>query len=353
MKTNFERIDALRAGEALCHADWVALLSSDVQADFDYARTIAHALTQAHFGRRIFIRGLIEFTNICKQDCYYCGIRRSNPKVSRYRMEQASILAACAQGYALGCRTFVLQGGEDAYWDDARMCALVAAIAAQHPDCAITLSLGERSRASYEALFQAGARRYLLRHETADGAHFAQLHPPQQQLSTRLRALRSLKDIGYQTGCGMMIGSPGQSAETLACDMEFIAELQPEMVGVGPFLPHEDTPFRAEAAGSVPRSLFVLSLLRIMRPKLLLPATTALGTAQQDGRLCGIEAGCNVLMPNITPQDMRHHYQLYNGKLGTQDCPEDSIALLRTQLATIGYEMTVDRGDYREEEVVS
>lgn len=344
--TNIARIRSLERGETLSHADWVALLSTDTASDRAYARARAQAIAFTHFGRRIYTRGLIEFTNHCKQDCLYCGIRRSNGSLLRYRLTEREILQCCMEGHALGCRTFVLQGGEDAHWTDARLTQLISSIKRQHPDCAVTLSLGERSRQSYERLFQAGAARYLLRHETADAGHFGKLHPASQTLETRMRCLHDLREIGYQTGCGMMIGTPHQTPETLAADMEFIAAFQPHMVGVGPFIPHKDTPLGAAPLGSVSRCLFVLSLLRILLPEVLLPATTALGTAQQDGHLQGMDCGCNVVMPNLTPGSMRNHYQLYDGKIGTQDCPEDSIQLLQAQLARHHYELVVSRGDY-------
>ena len=242
----------------------------------------------------------------------------------------------------------MLQGGEDGWFTDERMCAIVREIKSKFPDCAVTLSLGERSRESYQALFDAGADRYLLRHETADEDHYRILHPAEQTLQNRLRCLRDLKDIGYQTGCGIMVGSPGQTPATLARDMVFMQEFKPEMIGVGPFLPHGDTPFRDEPAGSVELTLFILALCRIMLPDVLLPATTALGTAESDGRIRGVLAGCNVVMPNLSPAAVRKKYMLYDNKAGTGLTAAEGIALLRRQMESIGYEVAVGRGDYKE-----
>ena len=301
---------------------------------------------EARFGRRVFFRGIIEFTNYCKNDCYYCGIRCSNRCLSRYRLTEDEILSCCEEGYRLGYRTFVLQGGEDGWWTDEKIAALVRRIRAQYPDCAITLSIGEKSREAYQAFFDAGADRYLLRHETANEAHYAKLHPARQTLSNRIRCLRDLKDIGYQTGAGMMIGAPYQTAETLAQDMEFLADLRPEMVGMGPFLPHRDTPFRDFPHGSAELTLYLLSLVRLLLPDALLPATTALGTLDASGRQQGVLSGCNVVMPNLSPMAVRQKYLLYDNKAGIGDDGESSLRKLRAQMQEIGYEVAVGRGDY-------
>ena len=328
---------------------WERLFTEYTQADADLAIALARQRTLERFGRKIWFRGIVEFSNICKCDCHYCGIRCSNHQVSRYRLSPEDILECCAEGYGAGFRTFVLQGGEDGWFTDERMCAIVRQIKEKWPECAVTLSLGERSRESYEALFEAGADRYLLRHETADESHYALLHPAKQTLANRLRCLRDLKDIGYQTGCGIMVGSPGQTPATLAKDMIFMQEFRPQMVGVGPFLPHRDTPFRAEKPGSVELTLFVLALCRLMLPGVLLPATTALGTAEADGRVRGVLAGCNVIMPNLSPASVRKKYMLYDNKAGSDLTAEEGIALLRSQMEAIGYEVVIGRGDYQEE----
>ena len=328
---------------------WERLFTEYTQSDADFAIELARQRTLERFGRKIWFRGIVEFSNICKCDCHYCGIRCSNHQVSRYRLSLEDILECCAEGYGAGFRTFVLQGGEDGWFTDERMCAIIREIKNKWPDCAVALSLGERSRESYQAMFDAGADRYLLRHETADEDHYALLHPAKQTLQNRLRCLRDLKDIGYQTGCGIMVGSPGQTPATLAKDMVFMQEFRPQMVGVGPFLPHKDTPFRGEKPGSVELTLFVLALCRLMLPGVLLPATTALGTAEADGRVRGVLAGCNVIMPNLSPASVRKKYMLYDNKAGSDLTAEEGVALLRSQMEAIGYEVVIGRGDYQEE----
>ena len=342
-------IRRLRRERRLSREEWETIFSTYDREDLDLAMELARELTRERFGKRIWFRGIVEFSNICKCDCYYCGIRCSNHNVSRYRLTEDDILACCAEGYEGGFRTFVLQGGEDGWFTDERMCDIIRSIKERFPDCAVTLSLGQRSRASYQALFDAGADRYLLRHETADPDHFALLHPESQTLESRMQCLKDLKEIGYQTGCGIMVGTPGQTPATLATDMLFMEEFQPQMVGIGPFLPHRDTPFRAEAAGSVELTLLTLALCRLMLPQVLLPATTALGTAEEDGRVRGVLAGCNVIMPNLSPASVRQKYMLYDNKAGTELTAAEGIALLRQQMASIGYEVAVGRGDFGKE----
>lgn len=347
--TNIERIDLLNREHRLKKSQWIQLFSTFTPEDTAYAKNLAREITDARFGKRIYFRGIVEFSNICKNDCYYCGIRCSNREVSRYRLTPEDILACCQEGYEAGFRTFVLQGGEDGWFSDARMCDIIRTIKSYYPDCAVTLSLGERSRESYQRLFDAGADRYLLRHETADPIHYAHLHPPRQTLADRMRCLADLKEIGYQTGCGIMVGSPGQTPETLAEDMVFMQAFQPQMVGIGPFLPHKDTPFREEASGSVDTTLFILALCRILLPQVLMPATTALGTAEADGRKLGVLAGCNVVMPNLSPAQVRKKYMLYDNKAGTDLTAQQGIALLRRQMEEIGYEVVIGRGDFGKE----
>ena len=343
-------IQVLHQSRKLTENEWQQLFADYDEEDVALARSLAREIALERFGKRLWFRGIVEFSNICKQNCLYCGIRRDNHKVCRYRLTPEEILDCCADGYEGGFRTFVLQGGEDGWFTDERMCAIVREIKAKFPDCAVTLSLGERSRESYQALFDAGADRYLLRHETADEAHYRLLHPAEQTLQNRLRCLRDLKEIGYQTGCGIMVGSPGQTPATLARDMVFMQEFRPEMIGVGPFLPHGDTPFRDEPAGSVELTLFILALCRIMLPDVLLPATTALGTAESDGRIRGVLAGCNVVMPNLSPAAVRKKYMLYDNKAGTELTASQGVALLRRQMESIGYEVAIGRGDYQSED---
>ena len=346
---NRELIDLLNRQHRLEKEQWVQLFETYTEEDLNYAMNLAREIAVARFGKKIYFRGIVEFSNICKNDCYYCGIRCSNRKVSRYRLTPEDILKCCDEGYAAGFRTFVLQGGEDGWFTDDRMCAIVRAIKGKYPDCAVTLSLGERSRESYQAMFDAGADRYLLRHETADEAHYSLLHPAHQTLQNRLQCLKDLKEIGYQTGCGIMVGSPGQTPETLTKDFLFMQELDPQMVGIGPFLPHRDTPFRDKKPGSVDLTLLCLALCRIMLPRVLLPSTTALGTAESDGRKLGVLAGCNVIMPNLSPAAVRKKYMLYDNKAGTDLTAAEGIALLRQQMEEIGYEVVVGRGDFGKE----
>lgn len=310
---------------------------------------LAQETAQKSFGRQIFVRGLIEFTNYCKNDCYYCGIRRSNKNAARYRLTQEEILECCRAGYGLGFRTFVLQGGEDYFYSDEDIAAIVRAIKTQHPDCAVTLSIGERSRETYALWKKAGADRYLLRHETADCAHYAKLHPAELSAKNRQNCLHTLKELGYQAGAGFMVGSPYQTAENLADDLMFLQKLRPQMIGIGPFIPHHDTPFKDEPAGSVELTLVLLAVLRLLFPHVLLPATTALGTLAPGGRLLGIKAGANVIMPNLSPQNVRGKYLLYDNKLHTGAEAAEALNELQREVASIGYRIVSARGDYTEE----
>ena len=311
-----------------------------------YLAELADRQRREVYGTDVYIRGLIEISNICKNDCLYCGIRRSNRNCQRYRISPEEILGCCDEGYALGFRTFVMQGGEDGYFTDEQLVPLIQEIKGRYPDCAVTLSLGERTKESYQALFDAGADRYLLRHETADKAHYETLHPAQMSFENRMECLRNLKDIGYQVGCGFMVGSPGQTAAHLARDLEFIQEFQPEMCGIGPFIPQRDTPFGREAAGSVELTVFLLSIIRLIHPGVLLPATTALGTMDPMGREKGIRAGANVVMPNLSPASVRKKYALYDNKLSDGAESAQCVAELRQRIERIGYEVVTDRGDY-------
>ena len=309
------------------------------------ARERAVRLRQQHYGNQVFIRGLVEVGNICKNDCLYCGIRRSNRNCQRYRLDRGQILACCEEGYALGFRTFVMQGGEGNPEAVLPACDLIRELKRRHPDCAVTLSLGEYPREVYEALFDAGADRYLLRHETADRAHYEKLHPAEMSFDNRMRCLRDLQEMGFQTGCGFMVGSPYQTNRTLAKDLKFIEELHPAMCGIGPFIPHRDTPFRDRPAGTKELTLYLLSLLRIQRPDLLLPATTALGTVSTEGHRLGIQAGANVIMPNLSPLSVRAKYTLYDGKAISGSEAAEGLAQLKKSMRSIGYEVVVSRGD--------
>ena len=344
---NQKLIDKLKETHSLELKEWERLIDTCTKEDLDYAMKLSREIAIREYGKTIYFRGIIEFSNFCKCDCYYCGIRKSNKCAQRYRLTKADILECCREGYENGFRTYVLQGGEDGWFTDEKMCEIVRSIRENYPDCAVTLSLGERDFESYKMLKEAGADRYLLRHETIDEVHYKELHPEKQKLETRIRCLRDLKTLGYQTGCGIMVGTPNQTPEILAKDMKFMEEFQPAMIGIGPFLPHKDTPFRDEEKGSVELTLFLLALCRIMIPKVLLPATTALGTVEAAGRKQGVLAGCNVIMPNLSPLSVRKKYILYDEKAGTNISASEGIALLRQQMEEIGYEVVIGRGDVK------
>jgi len=302
-------------------------------------------LRKLYYGDKVFTRGLIEFTNYCKNNCYYCGIRCQNPHAKRYRLSREEILDCCENGYELGFQTFVLQGGEDPFFTDERMTEIIREIKTRYPDCALTLSIGERSFESYRRFREAGADRYLLRHETADEAHYRKLHPENLTLANRKRCLRDLKALGYQVGAGFMVGSPGQTSAELAEDLCFLEEQQPEMVGIGPFIPHHETPFAEAEAGSVDLTLFLLSVIRILLPKVLLPATTALGTLDPRGREKGLLAGANVVMPNLSPVKNRKQYDLYDNKICTGEEAAECRECLAHRVESVGYRLVTERGD--------
>lgn len=356
MSTYREIVDEIREKQDITLEQLQILLSevavgmaqrSSEKEETSYLYQQARQVADAAYGKRVFKRGLIEFTNYCKNDCYYCGIRRSNANAGRYRLEKQTILDCCKRGYELGFRTFVLQGGEDGYFTDERVCEIVSAIRKSFPDCAITLSIGERSKESYQKYFDAGANRYLLRHETANDAHYRKLHPEELSLTNRKQCLYNLKEIGYQVGCGFMVGSPGQTVEMLYEDLQFIKELQPHMVGIGPFIPQKDTPFGAKAAGTLEQTLRLLAIIRLIHPHVLLPATTALGTIHENGRELGVLAGANVVMPNLSPKDAREKYTLYDNKIHSGDEAAEGDANLRKRMLKIGYELVAERGDYK------
>lgn len=336
----------LEREHSLSRDEWVYLFEHRDAKSLEYLKQRARAVADRHFGKDIYTRGLIEFTNYCRNDCLYCGIRRSNRKAERYRLTREEILQCCEDGYTLGFRTFVLQGGEDESYSDEDIVEIVRSIKAGFPDCAVTLSIGEKSRASYLRFFEAGADRYLLRHETADFEHYRRLHPPELSPEHRRECLWSLKEIGYQVGTGFMVGAPGQTAECLAEDMLFIRELEPHMVGIGPFVPHHETPLAKEPGGSVELTLWCIGVLRLMLPQALIPATTALGTIAPDGREQGILAGANVVMPNLSPVAVRKKYELYDNKICTGEEAAECRFCLAGRMERIGYHIAVSRGDH-------
>lgn len=347
MKQGIQIIDTLQKNQNITLENLRFLLETQDKEVLEYLKHRARQTTLAIYDNHIYIRGLIEFTNICKNDCLYCGIRKSNTNAERYRLTKEDILSCCHIGYELGFRTFVLQGGEDGYFTDELICDIVSSIKKLHPDCAVTLSIGEKTFESYQKYFDAGADRYLLRHETANEAHYQSLHPSELSLEIRKRCLKALKDIGYQTGCGFMVGSPNQTIETLYEDLQFIRSLQPQMVGIGPFIPHKDTPFADKPAGTLDQTLRLLSIIRLIHPHVLLPATTALGTIHPQGRELGILSGANVVMPNLSPSQVRKKYMLYNDKISTGEESAEGLEDLKRRMESIGYQVVVARGDYK------
>lgn len=309
----------------------------------------ADEIRRANYGEDVYIRGLIEFSNYCKNNCYYCGIRCGNTKAVRYRLTKADIMECCAQGYSLGFRTFVLQGGEDPHFTDEVMCDIIAEIRQNYPDCAITLSVGERSRESYQAYFNAGANRFLLRHETATDDHYRRLHPENLSLQNRKQCLFDLKEIGFQVGSGFMVGSPYQSDDNLVADLRFLQTLQPDMIGIGPFIRHEDTPFATFDSGDLYKTLRLVSILRLMFPYALIPSTTALGTIHPQGREMGLRAGANVVMPNLSPKSVRELYMLYDNKISTDEEAAESVDKLKKKVVSAGYRVVTARGDVKKE----
>lgn len=331
-------------------AELKALLTCD-SSSFDAIRVAAVESAQRVFGNNIFVRGLIEISSHCKNNCLYCGLRRDNTSAERYRLTASQILECCKDGYNLGLRTFVLQGGEDSFWSDSRLIPLVERIATLYPDAAITLSLGERSKESYKALFSAGATRYLLRHEAADRELYHALHPSDMSFNNRMRCIENLLEIGFQTGVGMMVGVPGQTIDHIVRDIEYIVSLNPQMVGIGPFIPHSATPFAGNSTGDIDLTLRVISLIRLALPGALIPATTALSTLSKEGHKAGIRAGANVIMPNLSPADVRGKYDIYAGKVSSGCEAAEGLKSLEQELDSFGYRVNYDRGDYKYGEI--
>ena len=340
-------IDKLAQKSILRKEEWIFLFSNRNTEILEYACEKTRKVSLQNFGNKVFARGLIEFTNICKNNCYYCGIRSGNKNVARYRLSKEEILECCKMGNELGFKTFVLQGGEDPFFNDEALLDIITTIKKKYPDNALTLSCGERSHDSYLAFKNAGVDRYLLRHETANSEHYGKLHPKKMSVLPRKKCLYDLKKIGFQTGTGFMVGSPYQTAENLAEDMLFITDFQPEMLGIGPFIPHKDTPFADFPSGNTELTLFLLALSRLLLPKVLLPATTALGTLDANGREKAILAGANVVMPNLSPIHVREQYMLYNNKIATGLEAAEGVKKLAEAIAAVGYELVHERGDYR------
>ena len=342
-------IETLAERRRLSLAEYERLIRERTPEAAEVLMSLAVRERKRVYGNAVYVRGLIEISNICKNNCLYCGIRKGNAHCERYRLTPEQIVSCAEEGHALGLRTFVLQGGEDAYFTDGVLCGVVTVIKSRFPDCAVTLSMGERSRESYRRLFDAGADRYLLRHETADRAHYARLHPPEMSFENRMRCLRDLREIGYQVGCGFMVGSPCQTEKELAQDLKFIETFRPDMCGIGPFIPHKNTPFRDFPAGTLELTCYLLSIIRLIYPPVLLPATTALGTIHPSGRERGVQAGANVVMPNLSPVSVREQYELYDNKICTGEESAQCRGCLERRMDAIGYRIVTDRGDIKKE----
>ncbi|MDR1067279.1 MAG: [FeFe] hydrogenase H-cluster radical SAM maturase HydE [Clostridiales bacterium] len=344
-------IDKLENERALPRDELVSLITAELpDEDLSYLFARADYVRKRVFGAGVYMRGLIEFTNYCKNDCLYCGIRRSNAAAARYRLTKDEILACCEDGFRLGFRTFVLQGGEDPFFNDDLTADIIAAIKKAFPDCALTLSIGEKNRETYAAFRKAGADRYLLRHETANDEHYAKLHPESMRLSERKQCLYDLKELGFQTGCGFMAGSPFQTPDCIADDLEFIRRLRPHMVGIGPFIPHSETPFARDKTYSnrekLTLTLKLIAITRLILPDALLPSTTALGTLDGKGRELGVKAGANVVMPNLSPVSVRKKYALYDNKICTGEEAAECVGCMSNRMKSAGYETTISRGDH-------
>lgn len=343
---NINIIEKLYESHFASKLELVQLISTINDEEVEYLRKKAQETALSVFQNKIYLRGLIEFSSYCKNDCYYCGLQKSNSSVVRYRLSKDEILQCCENGYKLGFKTFVLQGGEDLYFNDEYMGAIVREIREKYPDCAITLSLGERSCKSYEYLFKCGANRYLLRHETADFEHYSKLHPPSMSLKNRIQCLYDLKKLGYQVGAGFMVGSPFQTVENLAEDLMFLHKLKPHMCGIGPFIHHSSTRFANKPDGDVRQCLILLAIIRLMHPNILLPATTALATIDENGREQGILFGANVIMPNLSPLNHRKDYMLYENKAYSGCEAAENLKYLSEKVRAVGYKIVSDRGDY-------
>lgn len=341
----FDIVNKLKQNKDLPDEELAALIESESANEILFS--LADEVRRENYKDEVYIRGLIEFSNYCKNNCYYCGIRCGNKKAVRYRLTKQDILDCCEEGYSLGFRTFVLQGGEDPKFTDDIMCDIISSIRNRYPDCAITLSVGERSKETYQSYYDAGANRFLLRHETADEEHYNRLHPDNLSLENRKKCLFDLKEIGFQVGSGFMVGSPYQTTVNLVSDLRFLQSLQPDMIGIGPFIRHKDTPFANFESGSLTKTLRLVSILRLMFPYSLIPSTTALGTIHPNGRELGLKAGANVVMPNLSPKRVRELYMLYNNKICTDEEAAESVDKLKEKVVSAGYRVVTARGDVK------
>jgi biotin synthase len=340
-----ELVEKLYTTSDLTDSELKTLIETDDEETAKLLKQRADEVRQKSYGKKVFLRGLIEVSSYCRNDCLYCGIRRSNKDADRYRLSREDILSCCENGYELGFRTFVMQGGEDGTFTDDFMCDVISEIKAKYPDCAVTLSLGERSYESYKRMKEAGADRYLLRHEAASEELYSKLHPEGMSLANRKKCLFELRELDYQVGAGFMVGAPCQTTEHIISDLRFLQELQPHMIGIGPFIPHHNTPFSEEKGGTLELTLRLLGILRLMFPRVLLPATTALGTIAPNGRELGLQTGCNVVMPNLSPVKVRKKYDLYDNKICTGEEAAECRSCLQRRISSAGYEVVSERGD--------
>ena len=340
-----ELVEKLYNTGDLSDSELKALIETDDSSAAELLRRYADETRQKSYGKKVFLRGLIEVSSYCRNDCLYCGIRRSNKEADRYRLSREEIMSCCENGYGLGFRTFVMQGGEDSFFTDDFMCSVISEIKEKYPDCAVTLSLGERSYDSYKRMKEAGADRYLLRHEAASEELYSKLHPAEMSLAHRKECLFQLRELGYQVGAGFMVGAPYQTTDHIIADLRFLQELRPQMIGIGPFVPHHNTPFAEESGGTLALTLRLLGILRLMFPKVLLPATTALGTIAPNGRELGLKTGCNVVMPNLSPVKVRKKYDLYDNKICTGEEAAECRGCLQRRIESAGYEVSAERGD--------
>lgn len=340
-----EIVEKLYRTADITDSELKSLIETDDECVSNLIVKYADETRQKYYGKKVFLRGLIEISSYCRNDCLYCGIRRSNKNAERYRLSREEILSCCENGYELGFRTFVMQGGEDSYFTDGFMCSLISEIKKKYPDCAVTLSLGERSYESYRRMKEAGADRYLLRHETASDELYGKLHPKEMSLANRKECLFNLRELGYQVGSGFMVGVPFQTTENIIEDLRFLQELRPHMIGIGPFVPHRETPFSDRKGGTLELTLRILGILRLMFPKALIPATTALGTISPNGRELGLKTGCNVVMPNLSPVSVRKKYDLYDNKICTGEESAECRVCLEKRIESAGYEISSARGD--------
>jgi biotin synthase len=339
-------IDHLAQTHHLSEQDALYLLDHLSMKEFAYLMEKSRLLTDQIYGKEVFFRGLIELTNVCSMGCYYCGLQCTNQQVQRYRMSAQEVLATVETGYQLGFKSFVWQGGEDSALSDEWLCDLIRQFKFNYPDCVVTLSIGERSRASYQALYDAGLDRYLLRHEAANKALYQRLHPEWMSYDHRMQCLSDLKEIGYWVGCGFLVNPPTQTNEDLVADLMFIQEFKPHMCGIGPFIPHPDTPFKNDIAGNGDQTAVMVALVRLLNPEVLLPATTALATVDPKGRLKGLNAGGNVVMPNLTPADVRKFYEIYAQKKNWGDEAAENVKRAKQDIENLGYQPALTKGDH-------